>query len=192
MKKQKKLILCIIGLPGAGKSTVAKMIARNFSACSFESGNVIREEVRRRELRYTKENDRKIAEWFHAGRENLIIERMAKKMRACDRRILVVGGFFAPEEIRMLEKIGNVVLIAVAAPSAVRYRREMLRRRFSGESEKYLRERDMRELNEGLGKLLKKAKYRISSRPGKRELEKKTVALVRRILKNEKASDLNI
>ena len=185
MKKQKKLILCIIGLPGAGKSTVAKMIARNFSACSFESGNVIREEIKRRGLRYTKENDRKIAEWFHAERENLIIERVAKKINACNRRILVVGGFFAPEEISMLEKIGKVVLIVVAAPSAVRYRRELLRKRFGGESEKYLRERDRRELKEGLGELLKKADYRIISKTGKRGLERKTVVLVKRILKKE-------
>ncbi len=185
MPKQKKLILCIIGLPGAGKSTVAKMIARNFFACSFESGNVIREEIKRRGLRYTKENDRKIAEWFHAGRENLIIERVAKKIKACSRRILVVGGFFAPEEIGMLEKIGKVVLIAVAAPSAIRYRRELLRKRFGGESEKYLRDRDRRELNEGLSKLLKKADYEITSNSTRKELERKTVALVKRILKKE-------
>jgi len=182
MKKQKKLILYIIGLPGSGKSTISKMIAGNFSACSFESGNVIREEIKRRGLRYTKENDKKIAEWFHAGRERMIIERMAKKIVLCKRRILAVDGFFAPEEISMLQKIGRTVLIAVSAPSAVRYRREMLRRRFSGESEKYMRERDRRELGEGLGKLLKKADYRLSSNTTRKELEKKTAALVKKIL----------
>lgn len=192
MNKQKKLILCIIGLPGAGKSTVAKMIARNFHTCRFESGDAIREEVRRRGLRYTKENDRKIAEWFHAGREKLIIESISKKTGLCNRRILAVDGFFAPEEIIMLQKIGRVVLIAVSAPPAVRHMREMLRRRFSGENEKYLRERDRRELSEGLGKLLKKADYKLSSNTARKEFEKKTVALVKRILEKEKASDLNI
>ncbi len=183
MQKQKKLILCVIGLPGAGKSTVAEMIKKNFSACSFESGDVIREEIKRRGLRYTKENDRKIAEWFHVGRENLIIKRISKKMHACNRRILAVGGFFAPEEINMLQRIGRVVLIAVTAPSAVRYKREMLRKRFAGETGKYLRERDRRELKEGLGTLLKKAGYRISSNCIRREFERRTVALVKKILK---------
>lgn len=195
MEKQKKLILCIIGLPGAGKTTVADIIKKNFSACSFESGNIIREEIARRGMRYTKENDRKIAEWFHAGRENLIIERMAKKMNACNRRVIVVGGFFAPEEIRMLEKTGKVVLIAVTAPSAVRHRRELLRRRFAGETEKYLRERDRRELIEGLGKLLKIADYKLSSNCSRRELEKKTVAFVNKIMEKSdrlKTSNLNI
>lgn len=182
MKKQKKLIFCIIGLPGSGKSTISKAISRNFPACQFESGDIIREEVRRRGLRYTKDNDRKIAEWFHAGREHLIISRLAKRMKACSRNLIVAEGFFAPEEINMLDRIGKTVLIAVAAPPAVRYRREILRRRFSGESEKYLRERDRRELSEGLGKLLKKADYRLSSNTSRKELEKKTIALVKRIL----------
>lgn len=195
MQKQEKLILCIIGMPGAGKTTVAKIIRKRFSACVFESGNIIREEIARRGLRYTKESDKKISEWFHAGRENLIIERIAKKMRVCSRRVLVVGGFFAPEEIMMLEKIGNVVLIAVTAPSAVRHMRELLRRRFAGETEKYFRERDRRELSEGLGKLLKRADYKLSSNTTKKELEKKTVALVKKILEKSdrlKTSNLNI
>lgn len=186
MKSRKRLILCIVGLPGSGKSTVTEMISRNFSACRLESGDIIREEVRRRGLRYTKENDRKVAEWFHAGRESLITGRISKKMRACSRKIIAVDGFFAPEEISKLQKTGKVVMIAVAAPPAVRHRRELLRRRFSGESEEYLRERDRRELGEGLGKLLKKADYRLSSNMTRKELEKKIVALVKRILERYK------
>ncbi len=181
----KKLILCIIGLPGAGKSTVAEMIRKNFSACSFESGDVIREEIRKRGLPYTKENDVKISEWFHAGREHLIMERTAKKMEACGKSLIAVTGFFAPEEYRLLNKIGKNVLIAVEAPSAVRYRRQLLRKRFVNQSIEYLKERDERELKEGLGGLLKKAKYRISSKPGKRELEKNVILLVSKILRKE-------
>lgn len=184
-------------MPGAGKSTVAGMIARNFSARVFETGDVIREEIRRRGLRYTKGNDARISEWFHAGREKLIIGRTARKMRACSGKILVVTGFFAPKEYNMLKRAGEAVLIAVSAPSAVRYKREIMRNRFSGQTEKYLRGRDRRELREGLGDLLKRADYRISSGATKKELEKSTVALVRKILeeksgKPRKASNLNI
>lgn len=172
-------------MPGAGKSTVAEFIKRNFSACVFETGDVIREEIRRRGMRYTKENDARISEWFHSGREKLIIVRTAKKMRACSRKILVVTGFFAPKEYNILKRAGKAVLIAVSAPSAVRYRREILRNRFSGQTEKYLRGRDRRELHEGLGKLLKRADYRISSGATKKELEKKVVRLVRKILEED-------
>lgn len=182
MRKPKKLILCIIGMPGAGKSTVAEMIGKNFRTCVFETGDAIREEIRKRGLRYTKENDAKIAEWFHAGRERLIMERTAERMKSCSRRILIVTGFFSPDEYKILKTLGRTVLIAVTAPSAVRHKRELLRRRFGNESEKYLRDRDRRELDEGLGKLLKKADYRISSNYGKRELEKKVVRLVRKII----------
>ncbi|MBU3957511.1 MAG: AAA family ATPase [Nanoarchaeota archaeon] len=192
MQKPKKLILCIIGLPGAGKTTVAGIIRKKFSACLFESGDVIREEVRRRGLRYTKENDRKIAEWFHAGRERLIISRLSDRMKTCGGKIIVAEGFFAPEEISMLGNIGKTVLIAVAAPSAVRYRREMLRRRFSGESEKYLRERDRRELSEGLGKLLKKSDYKLPNSTTRKELERRTVALAKKILEKESSAGTKI
>ncbi len=182
MTKPQKLVICLVGLPGAGKSTIAKIIKKNFSASVFETGDVIREEIKRRGLRYTKENDENVSRWFHAGRERLIIRRTASKMKASGSGIAVVSGFFAPEEYRMLSGTGMTVLIAIVADFRKRYMRELLRKRFASQTEKYLRERDRRELGEGLGKLLKAADYRIINVSGKRELEKKVVALVRKIL----------
>jgi dephospho-CoA kinase len=185
MKNRKKLILCIVGLPGAGKTTVAKFIGKKFFAGVFETGDMIREEIKRRGLRYTEENDRKIAEWFHSGRERLIVERVAKKIKSCNRNFLVVNGFFAPVEIRLLRKTGKTVLIAITADFRKRYRREILRNRFSNQTTDYLKQRDRRELKEGLGRLVKTADYRIANASGKRDLEKKTAVLVKRILQKE-------
>ncbi len=185
MRNRKKLILCIVGLPGAGKTIVAKIIKKRFSACVFETGDIIREEIKRRGLRYTEENDRKIAEWFHSGRERFIVERVAKKIKSCNRNLLVVNGFFAPVEIKLLKKTGKTALIAVTAGFRKRYRREILRKRFSNQTMDYLKQRDRRELKEGLGRLVKMADYRIANSSGKRDLEKKTAALVKKILQKE-------
>lgn len=185
MKKLEKLILCIVGMPGSGKSTVAEIIRKDFPACSFETGDIIREEIRKRGWRYTKENDAKISKWFHSGREHLIVGGMAKRIKACKRKIIAAGGFISPKEIKMLEKIGKIILIVVTVPSTIRYKRQLLRRRFSSQTEKYLRERDKRELGEGLGKLIKMADYRIINNSGKHELEKKTVVLVEKIIKKD-------
>ncbi len=182
MAKLQKLVICLVGLPGAGKSTIAKIIKKNFSASVFETGDVIREEIKRRGLPYTKENDERVSRWFHAGRERLIISRTASKMKSSGCRIAVVSGFFAPEEYRMLGGTGRTVLIAVVADFRKRYRRELLRKRFASQTEKYLRGRDRRELGEGLGKLLKAADYMIINASGKRELEKRVVALLKKIL----------
>lgn len=87
---QKALIL-IIGLPGSGKSFAAFIIKKHFNAKVFETGNIIREEIKSRNWEYTPENDMKVRLWFHSGREHLIIERLWKKMRN-EKGIVVIDG----------------------------------------------------------------------------------------------------
>src|ERR671932_710657 len=54
-KKQRKLIVCITGMPGAGKSTIAESLRKKgFYVISM--GDVIREEARQRNLDPTDNN----------------------------------------------------------------------------------------------------------------------------------------
>jgi len=183
----KKALILIVGLPGSGKSFAAYVIKKHFHAKVFETGDVIREEIKRRGLPYTPENDTKVRLWFHSGREHLIVERLWKKMKNY-KGIVVIDGLRSLKELTMLKKLykGRIFLIKIKSSFKVRAQREIQRGRFGKqESIKYLKERDKSELSElvGLRQLLKKADYTIdNSKLTKKQMERKVVNLIKSII----------
>jgi len=185
----KKALILIVGKPGSGKSFAASVIKKHFHAKTFRTGDMIREEIRRRGLKYTPENDKKMRLWFHSGREHLIVERLWKKVRLC-KGIVVIDGLRSPKEVAMFRKLfkGKIFLIKIQSSFKARAKRTMKRERFGKlESVRYVKERDRSELSElvGLKQLLKRADHTIdNSRLSKRQMEKKVVKLVKSILEN--------
>jgi dephospho-CoA kinase len=183
----KKALILIVGLPGSGKSFAAEVIRRHFHAKALKTGDVIREEIRRRGLPYTPENDTKVRLWFHTGREHLIVKRLWKKMKNY-KGIVVIDGLRSPKELAMFKKLykGEIFLIQIRSSFKMRARREIERGRFGkNESVKYLKERDKSELSKlvGLKQLLKKADYTIdNSNLTKKQMENKVVSLVKPII----------
>ncbi len=183
--KKSAVLLSIVGMPGSGKSTVAQIIKKRFGGCIFSTGDVIRDEIKRRGLKYMPENDRAVSKWFHTGREALLIGRLCAKIKKCRSRIIVIEGLRAPVEPTIIRKNlkQSLTIISVSAPFAVRYRRELVRKRFGKETEKYLRERDARELKYGLQKLIKSAQCKISNSGSMKALKAKTVKTIEKVLK---------
>ena len=183
---QKALIL-IVGLPGSGKSFAASVIKKHFHANVFETGDIIREEIKRRGLHYTPENDTKVRLWFHSGREHLIVERLWKKVKD-ERGVTVIDGLRSPKELTMIRKLykGSIFLIRIKSSFRARSQREIKRGRFGkAESIGYLKQRDRSELSGlvGLKQLLERADYTIdNSKLSKRQMEIRVVELVRELL----------
>ena len=62
-------IIFIVGMPGSGKS-VFKEKANEMNIPVFSSGDIIREEIKKRKMEYNENNDLEIARWFNEdGRE---------------------------------------------------------------------------------------------------------------------------
>ncbi|MFQ6020413.1 MAG: AAA family ATPase [Candidatus Aenigmatarchaeota archaeon] len=180
-------IFVVVGMPGSGKSFAADVIAKNFNGKVFRTGDVIRDEIKKRGLKYTPENDAKIAHWFHTrGRERLIIKRTWDKIKKSRKKIIVIEGCRAPEEIKLLEKYSKIkpIIIATKTNFNVRVKRIIKRKRFGKkESKKYLKNRDKLELSHGLGKIIKMANYVINnSKLTKRQTEKKLIKLIKGLL----------
>jgi len=184
-----KILICITGLPGSGKSFVADMISERYGAEVFHSGDIIREEVKKRGLEYTPENDRKVAEWFHSsGREKLLVKRAWNHVKDSASWIVILDGFRSYEEVLDLKELSgrNPILVKVTAPFKVREQRELARGRFKhGETVSYLKQRDADEMKRGLAKMLKKAQYNIGNSDGEDKLRENVERFMKRVLKSK-------
>lgn len=184
-----KILMCITGLPGSGKSFVADMISKRYGAKVFHSGDIIREEVKKRGLAYTPENDRKVAEWFHSdGREKLLVKRAWNQVKDSAGWIVIIDGFRSYPEILYLKELSgkNPVLVKVTAPFKVREKRELARGRFKhGETVSYLKQRDADEMKRGLARMLKKAQYKIDNSDGEDKLKGNVESFMKRVLKSK-------
>jgi len=184
-----KLLLLIVGLAGSGKSVAADIIAEKFDATKFSGGDIIRDEVRSRGLKYSPMADMAIAHWFHTGgREKLISQRIWEKARRARKHVIVIEGVRAPQQLDYLTEMSGQkpVIIAITAPFRVRHAREHARGRFGKkESEAYLAKRDKSELKIGIGRLMRKADYKISNKGTQQELEEKVRTLVTELLKQQ-------
>ncbi len=167
------MIIILVGLPSSGKSFAAEMLGR-MGFYTVSSGDIIREEIRQRGMEYSKETDRKMADWFYKeGREPLIVERLLEKAESN----LVIEGLRSVEDIEELKRRNKkFVIIAIESSFDSRLEREKKRERFPGFSKKDLEERDMAELRLGVGKLMKMADYVIdNTNLTKEELRKKLI-----------------
>ena len=99
-----KLLVLIVGMPGSGKSFASSVIRKRFKAKTFKTGDVIRDEIKRRGLKYNPENDKRMRLWFHSGREHLVVERLWKKVRPC-KGIVVIDGLRSPKELAILKRL---------------------------------------------------------------------------------------
>ncbi len=180
-----KRLLVVVGMPGAGKSTFCRLARElGFSIASF--GTIVREEVRRRGLRFTKENLARISLWFHSGREKLLAKRLADRIERSRKKFFVVDGARSPEEIEVLkQRFGeaNVLLVAVVLPKRLRYQRLLKRKRFDTKSLAAIEERDRREAGYGLLELITHANYRVSNACSIREFKRKVKNVIEKAMK---------
>lgn len=179
-----KKIICLVGMPGSGKTYVADLIKKKFKAAEFHSGDIIREEIQRRGLKYSPHADMVIAHWFHTeGRDKIIVERLWEKIKRAKKKIIIIEGFRSISEVEYLEEISKIKpeVITILAPFRVRAKRELKRGRFGKqESLEYLRKRDELETSHGIKKLIAKANYKIDN--SKTLPDKKIIKTMKKLL----------
>jgi len=183
-----KLIILITGLPGSGKSSAAEVIKKKFNADIVNTGDIIREEVKKRGLEYTPKTDAFVAHWFHTGgREKLLVKRAWNKIKKSKKKIIVIDGLRSDEQLKYLEKLAKTKLfiIAIITSFKVRAERELKRGRFGKEETMgYLKTREKLEKSHGIDKLIKKADYKINNtKLTKKQMEGRIVGLIKKLIK---------
>ena len=165
------VIICLTGMPGAGKSTVAGSLKeKGFLVITM--GDVIREEAMRLKLELNDTNLGKLMvqlrEQFGPGAvAELVVKKidsMLMMKRNGDNAFLVVDGIRSIAEVTVLNRVGQVRLLAIHASSNVRFVHLMERGRTDAPlAQSDFMERERRELDVGISEVIALADEVISN-----------------------------
>ena len=187
--KARKTVLVIVGMPGAGKS-LASSVMKTRGIPVFVSGDIIRAEARKRQLKFTRKN---LGELMLKIRKEEGMGAVAKRLvPLVERRsgeFVVYEGARSVEEVDELRRKYDVVVIAINASPQSRFRR--LQRR--GRSDKPrgwadFEERDNRELGVGIAKLIALADRTVENEDSKDDLKRRARRVLQVVLKQKKSS----
>lgn len=184
---KEKIVLGVTGMPGAGKATVKEMVQK-MSYSLVVMGDEIREETKRRKLKPTPEN---IGTVMLKLREEegpyVVAKRCIPKIRKAKGRVVIVDGIRSPYEIEEFKKhFPNFILLAIYASPETRFKRLSKRKRSDDPKgwETFM-ERDLRELNVGLGNVIATADYMIVNEGMKAQLKRKVCEVFESVIRGE-------
>ena len=159
-----KLIVCLTGMPGAGKSTIAEGLKLK-GYDTINMGNTVREEAKRRNLEPTRSNLGKLM--LKLREENgagAIAELIVPEIEHSKSNVILIDGIRSNDEIEILKKFGNVKLLAIHASTDTRF--DFLQKRGRSDdpqTKKHFEERDNRELGIGISNSIALSDYAISN-----------------------------
>lgn len=157
-----RLILLITGMPGAGKTTLARYLGK-LGYTKISMGNVVREEAVKRGFGLDDEGQSKTMKLLREEAGPAAIAKLsAKKIENLEGDRFVVDGVRSLDEVFYFKKVGSIRVIAVHASPKRRY--EFLTKRGRKDDPKKWEEfekRDMRELELGLGDVIALADHMV-------------------------------
>lgn len=179
-----RLAVCLAGMPGSGKTTVANMLTQlGFGVITL--GDIVREEASKRNLPLTDEELGKVMREirFESGRgavAKLALKRIEKAGRFC-----VVDGIRCSDEVDVISSVAQTKLLAIHAAPQIRFARIVNRSRSDlTDNWKRFKERDKRELEVGVGEAIALADEVISNNNiSKEELRKMVMDIILRWVK---------
>jgi len=168
-KKRRKLIVCITGMPGAGKSTIAESL-RKKGFYVIAMGDVIREEARQRNLDPTDINLGKLMlklrdDLGPGAIAHLILRKInSEDISSAQKENVVIDGIRGIAEVEILKRVGCVKLLAIHASTNKRFTH--LKQRARSDDPCAMEEfttRDRRELTVGISEAIALADETLSN-----------------------------
>src|ERR671924_1341450 len=165
MASNKRLIVCLTGMPGAGKTTVASFLKeRGFAIVTM--GDAIREEAKRQGLEPTDVNLGRLMlklrqELGQEAVAHLVLRKLERDGKTGN---VVIDGIRSIPEVEVLKKVGHVRLLAIHASQGTRFRHLKERGRADAPANSNdFAGRDKRELSIGISEAIALADETISN-----------------------------
>ena len=167
IKKQKRIIICLTGMPGAGKSTIASSLKeKGFPVITM--GDVVREEANRQNLEPTDYNlvnlMLKLRRDLGPGAIAHLIVRKMERDYNNNIDVIIIDGIRSMPEVEVLKSIGYVKLLAIHASTNTRftYTKERARPDCPSSIQDFV-VRDKRELTVGISEAIALADETLSN-----------------------------
>ncbi|MCR6669181.1 MAG: AAA family ATPase [archaeon YNP-WB-040] len=181
------MIICLTGMPGSGKTTMSEIV-KEMGIPVIVMGDVVREEARIRGIEPTPKNLGKLMiELREKMGANVIAKRCVDKIKELNSKIVLVEGVRSLEEVEEFRKVGDVKIVAVHSSPKTRYERLSRRGRSDDpKSWEEFRERDLRELDVGIGRVISLADEIIINEGTLEDLKENTLKVFRKVIQNDK------
>ncbi|MDX1595776.1 MAG: AAA family ATPase [Nitrosopumilaceae archaeon] len=159
-----KLIVCLTGMPGAGKSTIAHGL-KSKGYTIINMGDAVRTEAKNRNLEPTGQNLGKLMlELREKNGQGAVAELIKPQIENSTSNIIVIDGVRSNAELDVLRRFGTVKLLAIHASTNTRF--DFLQKRGRSDdpqSKENFDERDNRELGVGISNSIALADESISN-----------------------------
>ncbi len=151
-----RLIIGVTGMPGSGKSVVAREISRVLGWPIYSMGDIVRAETRRRGYELTSSNIERVARILREEiGEDAVAILLVRELEKEESEGVIVDGMRSLAETRRFRAFAPLCVVAVHASPLTRFRRIMARGRVGDASgwEEFV-ERDLNNLHLGIGDLI--------------------------------------
>lgn len=159
-----KLIVCLTGMPGAGKSTIADGLkSKGFDKITM--GNAVREEAARRNIEPTGANLGKLMlELRDKNGPGAVAELIKDQIANSKSNVILIDGLRSIAEVEVLKKFGMVKILAIHASSDTRFKFLSGRGRSDAPNDRQdFVKRDSREIGVGMSESIALADETISN-----------------------------
>ncbi len=186
--KLSRLVVCLTGMPGAGKSTAAE-VAESLGFKVFMMGDDVRMEAEKRRIPPTDENLGAIMLQLRQAGGIVAIAILCKQRIEKDKcKLVLIDGVRNINEFFEFRKLGRAVLVTIHATPERRFQFLKARGRAdSPQSFQSFEARDRRELTVGIGEAIALADEVIVNDGSINELKEKSLTLVKRLKETSSA-----
>ncbi len=159
-----KLIVCLTGMPGAGKTTIAEALkSKGFDKVTM--GDAVRSEATRRKMEPTGENLGKLMlELREKNGPGAVAELIKEDILKSKSNVILIDGVRSLAEVNVLKSIGTVKVLAIHASGDTRYKFLTGRGRSDAPADREdFTKRDSREIGVGMSESIALADETISN-----------------------------
>lgn len=180
----KRLLILLTGMPGSGKSIVVE-VARDIGIPVYNMGDVVREEVIKRHGYITPELMVKTSLDLRREQGDDIVARRTLEKIPLGEDIVLIDGVRSLVEVEFFRRHGEVVVVAIHASPKTRYKR-LLERKRPGDPSNIVEfnERDLAEINVGIGAVIALADYMIVNEGSIDETKSHVLSLLVKLVKS--------
>ncbi|MEM0154444.1 MAG: AAA family ATPase [Methanothrix sp.] len=181
------MIICITGMPGAGKSLVGEMLAaKGFKEVEMSAS--VKEKMAEKGIEVNKDSIRDFSLSARKEYGNDIVARWTiEKIKKLPEKDILIVGLRSADEAKYFKTLENVTIISVIAPKMMRFDRLVERSR-EDDPKNYsdFETREEKEKQFGIASAMEHAKYMIRNSGTIEELKAKVEKVLSEIREREK------